>query len=89
MQETHIYITGTVQGVGFRSVIKRHAAFHDIKGFVHNLPDGSVEICAQGSADQINHFIHTIQSKPGSALILSIETKYKPHVQEHSSFEVR
>lgn len=89
MQEIHIYVAGTVQGVGFRAAVKRHALFHDIKGYVRNLGDGRVEICAQGKGDQINHFVHTIQTKPGLATISSIETKLKPLQESFSSFEIR
>lgn len=89
MQEIHIYVTGAVQGVGFRAVVKRHALLHDIKGFVRNLPDGRVEICAQGKGDQINNFIHTVKLKPGLGTISNIETKLKPIQESFSSFEVR
>lgn len=89
MQEIHIFVTGMVQGVGFRATVKRHALLHDIKGFVRNLPDGRVEICAQGKGDQINEFIQTVQTKPGAGSISRIETKYKPMQELFSSFEVR
>lgn len=89
MQEIHIFVTGTVQGVGFRAAVKRHALLHDIKGFVRNLPDGRVEICAQGKGDQINAFIHTVQLKPGMGAISNIETKMKPIQETFPSFEVR
>lgn len=89
MQEIHIFVSGVVQGVGFRAAVKRHALLHDIKGFVRNLPDGRVEICAQGRGDQINQFIHTVQSKPGAGTISNIETKLKPMQETYGSFEVR
>ncbi len=89
MQEIHIFVSGVVQGVGFRAAVKRHAMLHDIKGFVRNLPDGRVEICAQGHGDQIHQFIRTVQSKPGAASISNIETKFKPMRETFSSFEVR
>lgn len=88
MQETHIYVAGTVQGVGFRVIVKRHAMLHNIKGFVRNLPDGRVEICAQGKGDQINQFIKTIQLRPGLAVISGIESQYKPITKIHLSFEI-
>jgi len=88
MQEIHIYVSGKVQGVGFRMLVKRHALLHNIKGFVRNLADGRVEICAQGLGDQIQEFIRTVQEKPGLALISGIETRYQPVVETFSSFEV-
>lgn len=89
MQEIHIYVSGAVQGVGFRAAVKRHALLHDIKGYVRNLPDGRVEICAQGKGDQINDFIHTVRLKPGLGEVSDVETKLKPIQESFSSFEVR
>ena len=89
IQEIHIYVTGTVQGVGFRAAVKRHALLHDIKGFVRNLPDGRVEICAQGKGDHIEAFLHTVQLRPGLGSISNIETKLKPICESFPSFEVR
>ena len=89
MQEIHIYVSGLVHGVGFRAAVKRHALLHDIKGYVRNLGDGRVEICAQGKGDQINSFIHTVQSRPGLGTIENIETKLKPIREAFSTFEVR
>ncbi|MBX7066994.1 MAG: acylphosphatase [Parachlamydiales bacterium] len=89
MQEIHIFVSGVVQGVGFRAAVKRHALLHNIKGYVRNLPDGRVEICAQGRGDQINQFIHTVQAKPGAGSISAVETKFKPMSETYSSFEVR
>lgn len=88
MQEIHIYVSGTVQGVGFRAAVKRHALLHDIKGYVRNLSDGRVEICTQGMPDQIQEFIRTVQKKPGMGTISAIETKYQPMREIFSSFEV-
>lgn len=89
MQEIHIFVSGTVQGVGFRAAVKRHALLHDIKGFVRNLMDGRVEICAQGKGDQIQAFLQTVQMKPGLGAISAIETKAKPIREMYFSFEVR
>ena len=88
MQEIHIFVSGTVQGVGFRSMVKRHAMLHHIHGFVRNLPDGRVEICAQGNGEQINQFIQIIQTRPGAGVISGIETQFKPPSGSFTSFEV-
>jgi len=46
--QKHIFISGRVQGVGFRAFIRREAAVLNIKGWAKNLVDGRVEVVIQG-----------------------------------------
>jgi len=57
MKQAHIFITGFVQGVGFRSFIKRHAQRFGINGWAINLPDHRIEAVFQSSvaSDQDDH----------------------------------
>jgi acylphosphatase len=61
----HIIFVGHVQGVGFRFTAYRVASRHRLTGFVRNLPDGTVEMLAQGSADDIEECIQDIQDSFG------------------------
>jgi acylphosphatase len=58
----HIIFTGTVQGVGFRFTVLRIADRFDLAGWVRNLPDGSVEMLAQGLPEDIDDCIRNIQN---------------------------
>lgn len=51
-------ISGEVQGVGFRAITKHWAHQLQLKGFVRNLPDGNVEICAQGKKEQLDQLLN-------------------------------
>lgn len=88
MQEIHIFVSGKVQGVGFRASIKRHARLHQITGYARNLSDGRVEICAQGKGNQIQQFIHTFKDNPGHALIEAVESSLRPIKEQYRSFEI-
>jgi len=57
----HIIFTGRVQGVGFRFTAHRLAAQHQLTGWVRNLPDGAVEMFAQGPEHDIDACIADIQ----------------------------
>ena len=46
-------VKGRVQGVGFRWFVEREAHLLGVAGWVRNRSDGSVEVLAQGSADQL------------------------------------
>ena len=49
----HIVFSGRVQGVGFRYTAHRIALRYELTGFVRNRPDGSVEMFAQGRAQDV------------------------------------
>lgn len=56
----HIIFIGRVQGVGFRFTASRIANRYGLTGFVRNLPDGTVEMLAQGKSDDIDHCLADI-----------------------------
>lgn len=64
MEQTakHIIFTGQVQGVGFRYTAHRIASRHRLTGFVRNLPDGEVEMFAQGAPGDVNGCIEDIKA---------------------------
>jgi len=53
--------SGQVQGVGFRYTARSVAAGYDVTGFVRNLPDGGVELVAEGSKDELEAFRKAIR----------------------------
>lgn len=57
-------ILGRVQGVGFRYFARQRAEVHGVAGFVRNLPDGSVEVHAEGPADALDSFEKDIRVGP-------------------------
>jgi acylphosphatase len=57
----HLIFVGRVQGVGFRFTAYHIANRHKVTGFVRNLPDGTVEMLAQGNSEQVNDCIREIQ----------------------------
>jgi len=89
MEEVHVYVSGIVQGVGFRFTVLKHAELYNIKGYVQNLNDGRVEICAQGKPEKLHSFLHIIKNHPGSATISAMESKAKPIHISYESFEMR
>ncbi len=57
----HIIFAGRVQGVGFRFTAHRIAGRHGLTGWVRNLPEGTVEMVAQGAAEDIDDCIRDIE----------------------------
>ena len=57
----HIIFKGRVQGVGFRFTAHRIAGLNQLKGYVRNMPDGSVEMLAQGYTEDVDECIKDIK----------------------------
>ena len=70
MVQSHIIFSGMVQGVGFRFTVQRYALDFGLKGWVKNLPSGSVEILMQGPKETIE------------ALCQNIEDDFEGHVHD-------
>jgi len=88
IREMHLFVTGKVQGVGFRAAVKKQAVLHGIQGYAKNLPDGRVEICAQGEEVQILAFLKAVETRPGHGSIIHIEKDLRPVQKSYLSFEV-
>ncbi len=56
-----IIFTGRVQGVGFRFTVCRAANRRQLTGFVRNLPNGTVEMLAQGRSEDIDDCIQDLK----------------------------
>jgi acylphosphatase len=57
----HIIFSGRVQGVGFRFTALNIANLYELNGYVKNLPDGDVEMIAQGTAEAIDNCVRDLQ----------------------------
>lgn len=67
------YISGMVQGVGFRFFAQRIAARHQVQGYVRNLSDGRVEVLAEGAQESIEGFKHDLAAGPDYATVEGVE----------------
>ena len=68
---------GIVQGVGFRYFVRGRALKNNIKGLVRNLPDGSVEIFAEGDEGNLSNFIEEVRFAEGSLASVDALDVYK------------
>ena len=61
MKATLVRYSGMVQGVGFRATAVRIARDHPVAGYVKNLPDGRVELWAEGAPADVDKFLKAIR----------------------------
>jgi acylphosphatase len=72
-------VRGRVQGVGFRWFVEREAHILGIAGWVRNNSDGSVEVLAQGTRDQLSGLHARLRQGPRAARVDSVdESEAKP-----------
>lgn len=67
-----ISIYGKVQGVGFRYFAAKHAQSLEVRGFVKNLPDGSVYAEAEADNDVLENFLNLCRQGPARAVVTEI-----------------
>ncbi len=70
----HVLIHGRVQGVSFRAWTQHQAELHDLKGWVRNRMDGSVEAVFSGPADLVEVMLKACHQGPAGAVVEDIET---------------
>jgi acylphosphatase len=59
------HFTGRVQGVGFRFTTVNVARSYAVAGYVQNLPDGRVQLIAEGTAKELRAFLQAVQQSLG------------------------
>lgn len=82
-------IYGKVQGVGYRYFTVQKAAKYGIKGFVRNLPDGSVKVVAEGEEENLKNFLKELYKGPPRAIVDDIKVTWEECKNEFDSFEIR
>jgi acylphosphatase len=82
------YITGIVQGVGFRFFVQRSAARHQVLGYVQNLTDGRVESFAEGNEKAVEAFKQDLLTGPTYSVVEHIEEIVLEPTGLYSSFRI-
>lgn len=81
-------VRGRVQGVGFRWFVEREAHMLSIAGWVRNNHDGSVEVLAQGTRDQLAGLHSRLREGPRAARVDAVEVSNAQPVPGMSSFRI-
>jgi acylphosphatase len=84
----HVYISGIVQGVFFRSSTVRLARELGLCGWVRNLPDGRVEAVFEGEEEAVKRAVEWCWKGPPDAIVEHVNVIYEP-VEGEVDFAVR
>ncbi|HWP03965.1 MAG TPA: acylphosphatase [Gemmatimonadaceae bacterium] len=69
---TRLVVRGKVQGVGFRWWLRERARELGLRGWVRNLPDGTLEVVAAGPRAAMQRLERLVQSGPPSAVVAEV-----------------
>lgn len=87
-QRWHALYSGHVQGVGFRYTTSQIARRFDVTGFVRNLPDGRVELVAEGTSEELTAFLNEVAERM-THYIRSTAVDRRAATGEFSGFSTR
>lgn len=85
----HVFIYGRVQGVGFRFFTLKEAMRFDLKGWVRNNYDGSVEMVVQGVPKLLDAFIEQIERGNDLSIVECIDIRQYKGQEDFSTFEIK
>jgi acylphosphatase len=80
-------ISGRVQGVGFRFFAERAAREAGVRGWVRNLPDGSVETVAEGQEEAVAVYLDRLRRGPMGSKVTAVAA-YDVQFAHYESFEI-
>jgi acylphosphatase len=82
-------ISGRVQGVGFRYFAGDAALREGVTGFVRNLPDGRVEVVAEGDKAPVERFERVLHQGPPGARVEAVVAEATPPSGRYVGFQIR
>lgn len=88
-RRAHIFVSGRVQGIGFRLEMRYRAKKLGLCGFVQNLSDGRVEAVLEGEKEKIEKLIEWVRKGPLFAKVVDVEIKWEKYQEEYKDFEIK
>jgi len=79
-------VSGTVQGVGYRAFVLGRARALGVSGTVRNLPDGCVEVIAEGAADRLASLLEYLRQGPGGARVEDLRLSWHEATGKYTTF---
>ena len=88
-KQVRVLITGHVQGIGFRTSVRRAARRLHVTGWVKNNIDGSVEALFQGELTDVNSLLEWCEKGPFLSCVENVESIWQPLLEEIEDFSIR
>lgn len=88
-RRAHVWVSGRVQGVFFRSHTQDAALRRGLKGWVRNLPDGRVEAVFEGDKERVEDMLNWCKSGSPLARVEHLEVREEEYRGDLLEFEIR
>jgi len=88
MVRRHLWVRGRVQGVWYRGSCAEQARALGVSGWARNLPDGRVEITAEGDPEAVDKLVKWCHQGPPAARVSAVEVQVE-EPKGLSGFDVR
>jgi acylphosphatase len=88
-QQLHLFVSGKVQGVSYRANAQCMATMQGLAGWVKNLPDGRVEILAQGEEKALRNLLAWAHQGPAQSRVDHVETHWAEAEEMLQDFHIR
>lgn len=85
----HVFVSGRVQGVFFRTETQDEALKHGVTGWVRNIPDGRVEAVFEGEKENVEKLIEFCRRGPPGARVTNVEVTWENYKGDYGSFIIR
>jgi acylphosphatase len=84
----HVFVSGFVQGVGFRRFVRHHAKKLGLTGWVTNIPDNRVEAIFEGTKEQIERMIAICKKGSFLSEVKDVSVNFDDSKKHFDSFEI-
>lgn len=88
-KRVRVIVNGRVQGVFFRAKTRNEAIRNNVRGWVRNLADGSVEAVFEGGAEDVDRVVEWCRIGPGHASVENVEAVEEIYTGAFQDFSIR
>ncbi len=90
IHQVHARVKGRVQGVGYRNWSYSQAKLLKLRGWVRNLPEGEVEIVAEGPEGSLQSLLTFLKTGPALAKVTTVEAQWSTSPKPlYDDFQIR
>jgi len=88
LASVQVIVSGLVQGVYFRDFTSRQALKLGLTGYARNLPEGTVEVQAEGERKRLEKLVDCLKVGPPAARVSEVVTSWSEYTGGYSGFRI-